>query len=261
VRGRREMRLRSVERRAQGCQRRRIDATEVCDERVFCGRLGHIEIREGEDDAPGIPQDGASVRQPDPRDQPTDRFGAGGRVTWNGQVVDDGVVLRPECDPSRVGVAERRVVEILAEVSLQQVPVGVVDRLPTTERENELSSSVPSQMMPEGASTKGPSLNAISHVMWPPSTKHTGLNSAGGGGFSVLGSTGVRADAGAASATVRTRPPVTARMSRLNRRTVILTFTLGPPVSAADVALLPNSSYKFVVGSRRSIYHAHPPID
>jgi hypothetical protein len=33
-------------------------------------------------------------------------------------------------------------------------------------------------------------------------------------GFSVLGSTGVRADAGVAIATVRTRPPVTARMSR-----------------------------------------------
>jgi hypothetical protein len=36
--------------------------------------------------------------------------------------VDYGVVLRPERDPSRVEVAERRVVEIFAEVSLRHVP-------------------------------------------------------------------------------------------------------------------------------------------
>ena len=45
---------------------------------------------------------------------------------------------------------------------------------------------MPPHMMPEGASTTGGSLNAISHVMWLPSRKHRGLNSAGGAGFSVL---------------------------------------------------------------------------
>ncbi len=106
----RELRLRSVERRAQGCQRRRIAENE----RVVCGHPDKLASRGVEEEAPSIRQDGASTRQPDPCEQPTGRFGAGSQVTWNGQVGDDGVVLRPERDPSRVGVAERPI-EGLAE--------------------------------------------------------------------------------------------------------------------------------------------------
>jgi len=55
----RESRLRSVERRAQGCQRRQIAENE----RVVSGRLDQFASRGVADKAPGIRRDGASVRR------------------------------------------------------------------------------------------------------------------------------------------------------------------------------------------------------
>jgi hypothetical protein len=73
---------------------------------------------------------------------------------------------------------------------------------------------MPPQTMPLGSPVTGGSLKCRSHRIVPPRRSHVALKKSGGGGVSVVGSTGVRAAAGATRAAIAT---TVSRMARITR--------------------------------------------
>ena len=95
----------------------------------------------------------------------------------------------PVDDPARRRIREGAD-ELLAEMAPEQVAVDIVDALPDDRPDPRVEDLGPIAEELAGLVDPGGSLNARSQTMPPPRRSHTGLNSAGGGGLSVFGSTG-----------------------------------------------------------------------
>jgi hypothetical protein len=93
-----------------------------------------------------------------------------------------------------------------------------------TDRVCDTRSSVRAQTIPLGSWANGGSLNARLQRMPEPTRSHVALNEAGGGGLSVLGSTGSLAATGATSTSVAAVTTTTDRATRASDAGMLPSF-------------------------------------